>query len=339
MRVLFIGGTGNISTACTRHALEKNLEVYHLNRGLHPEKTPTGVTTLRADIRNADEVRRALAGLRFDCVVEWLGYLPQHVEADIALFRDRTGQYVFISSASAYCKPLPHPVITESTPLGNPFWDYSRNKIACERLLDRAWEDSRFPFTVVRPSHTYDDGWIPTCFGSRDYTVAQRMLDGKGIVVPGDGQSLWTLTHASDFARGFTGLLGNPAAIGQAFHITSDESLTWDRIHQTIGRALGVEPRIVHVPSDFVARVCPERGASLLGDKSHSVLFDNAKIRRYVPGFHAEILFAEGIRRSLAWLDAHPDAKTVDPEVNGEYEKVLEVWTRAMAGVGGLRGA
>jgi nucleoside-diphosphate-sugar epimerase len=339
MRILFIGGTGNISTACTRHALEKNLEVYHLNRGSHPEKAPKGVTTLRADVRNADEVRRALAGLRFDCVVEWLGYLPQHVEADIALFRDRTGQYVFISSASAYCKPLPHPVITESTPLGNPFWDYSRNKIACERLLERAWEDSRFPYTVVRPSHTYDDGWIPTCFGSRDYTVARRMLDGKGIVVPGDGQSLWTLTHASDFARGFTGLLGNPAAIGQAFHITSDESLTWDSIHQTIGRALGADPRIVHVPSDVVARVCPERGASLLGDKSHSVLFDNAKIRRYVPGFHAEILFAEGIRRSLDWLDAHPDAKTVDPAVNGEYEKVLELWTRAMVVVDGLRGA
>ena len=192
---------------------------------------------------------------------------------------------MFISSASAYCKPLPHPVITESTPLGNPFWEYARNKIACERLLERAWEDSRFPYTVVRPSHTYDDGWIPTCFGSRDYTVARRMLDGKEIVVPGDGQSLWTLTHASDFARGFTGLLGNPTAIGQAFHITSDESLTWDSIHQTIGRGLGADPRIVHVPSDFVARVCPERGTSLLGDKAHSVIFDNAKIRRYVPGF------------------------------------------------------
>ena len=334
MRVLFIGGTGNISLACTRRALEKNLEVIHLNRGTRPEKAPHGVTTLRADIRNADEVRRALGGMRFDSVIQWLGYLPEHVEADIARFRDRTAQYVFISSASAYRKPLPHPVITESTPLGNPFWEYSQNKIACERLLERAWEDSRFPYTVVRPSHTYDDGWIPTCFGSRDYTVARRILDGKEIVVPGDGQSLWTLTHASDFARGFIGLLGNPTAIGQAFHITSEEFLTWETIHQTIGLALGAGPRIVHVPSDFVARVCPERGKSLLGDKAHSAIFDNSKIKRYVPEFRATMSFAEGVRRSLAWLDAHPESKKVDAVIDGEYEKVLEAWRRAMEAVG-----
>jgi nucleoside-diphosphate-sugar epimerase len=334
VRALFIGGTGNISLACTRRALEKNVEVIHLNRGTRPEKAPHGVTTLRADIRNADEVRRALGGMRFDSVIQWLGYLPEHVEADIARFRDRTAQYVFISSASAYRKPLPHPVITESTPLGNPFWEYSQNKIACERLLERAWEDSRFPYTVVRPSHTYDDGWIPTCFGSRDYTVARRILDGKEIVVPGDGQSLWTLTHASDFARGFIGLLGNPTAIGQAFHITSDESLTWETIHQTIGLALGASPRIVHVPSDFVARVCPERGKSLLGDKAHSAIFDNSKIKRYVPEFLATMPFAEGIRRSLAWLDAHPESKKVDAVIDGEYEKVLEAWRRAMEAVG-----
>lgn len=334
MRALFIGGTGNISLACTRRALEKNVEVIHLNRGTRPEKAPHGVTTLRADIRNADEVRRALGGMRFDSVIQWLGYLPEHVEADIARFRDRTAQYVFISSASAYRKPLPHPVITESTPLGNPFWEYSQNKIACERLLERAWEDSRFPYTVVRPSHTYDDGWIPTCFGSRDYTVARRILDGKEIVVPGDGQSLWTLTHASDFARGFIGLLGNPTAIGQAFHITSDEFLTWETIHQTIGLALGASPRIVHVPSDFVARVCPERGKSLLGDKAHSAIFDNSKIKRYVPEFLATMPFAEGIRRSLAWLDAHPESKKVDAVIDGEYEKVLEAWRRAMEAVG-----
>jgi nucleoside-diphosphate-sugar epimerase len=272
--------------------------------------------------------------MRFDSVTQWLGYLPEHVETDIARFRDRTAQYVFISSASAYRKPLPHPVITESTPLGNPFWEYSQNKIACERLLERAWGDSRFPYTVVRPSHTYDDGWIPTCFGSRDYTVARRILDGKEIVVPGDGQSLWTLTHASDFARGFIGLLGNPTAIGQAFHITSDEFLTWETIHQTIGLALGAGPRIVHVPSDFVARVCPERGKSLLGDKAHSAIFDNSKVKRYVPEFRATMPFAEGIRRSLAWLDAHPESKKVDAVIDGEYEKVLEAWWRAMGAVG-----
>jgi nucleoside-diphosphate-sugar epimerase len=330
MRVLFIGGTGNISTACTRRALEHGLEVFHLNRGSRPEKVPPGVVTLRADIRDREGAGRVLAGLTFDVVVNWLGFTPDQVEADLALFRERTAQYVFISSASAYRKPLPHPVITESTPVGNPYWEYARNKIACERVLERAWEAEGFPFTVVRPSHTYDDGWIPTCFGSRDYTVARRMLDGKAIVVHGDGQSLWTLTHASDFACGFVGLLGNPAALGQVFHITSDESLTWDAIHAAIGRALGIRPSIVHVPSEFIAAVCPERGAALLGDKTHTVIFDNAKIKRYVPGFRTEVSFVEGIRRSIAWFDGHPGAKTVDPKIDAEYEAVLAAWNGAM---------
>jgi nucleoside-diphosphate-sugar epimerase len=331
MRVLFIGGTGNISAACTRRALDRSIEVFHLNRGSNPQRAPQGVTTIRADIRNAGEARRTLAGLTFDSVVQFIGYLPEQIAADIALFRGRTKQYVFISSASAYRKPLPHPVITESTPLGNPFWDYARNKIACERVLEKAGEDERFPFTVVRPSHTYDNGRIPTALGGRDYTVARRILEGKEIVVHGDGQSLWTLTHSADFARGFVGLLGNPAAVGQAFHITSDESLTWDGIHQAIGLALGAEPRIVHVTSEFITRICPERGASLLGDKAHSVIFDNAKIKRTVPEFHASVTFAEGIRWSVDWLNAHPEAKTVDPSVDAEYEMVLAAWKRALA--------
>jgi len=330
MRVLFIGGTGNISAACTRRALDKNIEVFHLNRGSHPQRAPQGVTTIRADIRNGDEARRALAGLAFDSVVQFIGYLPQQIEADIALFRGRTEQYVFISSASAYRKPLPCPVITESTPLWNPFWEYSRNKIACERALEKAWEDEGFPFTVVRPSHTYDNGRIPTALGGRDYTVARRILDGKEIVVHGDGQSLWTLTHSSDFARGFIGLLGNPAAVGEAFHITSDESLTWDSIHRAIGLALGVEPRIVHVTSEFIARICPERGASLLGDKTHSVIFDNSKVKRCVPEFHATVIFADGIRRSIDWLDAHPEAKTIDQSVDADYEMILAAWKNAL---------
>jgi nucleoside-diphosphate-sugar epimerase len=331
MRVLFIGGTGNISVACTRRALDKNIEVFHLNRGSNPQRAPQGVTTIRADIRNCDESRRALAGLKFDSVVQFIGYLPQQIEADIALFRGRTAQYVFIGSASAYRKPLPQPVIAESTPLWNPFWDYSRNKIACERVLEKAWEEEGFPFTVVRPSHTYDNGRIPTALGGRDYTVARRILDGKEIVVHGDGQSLWTLTHSSDFARGFTGLLGNPAAVGEAFHITSDESLTWDSIHQAIGLAVGAEPRIVHVTSEFIAKICPERGASLLGDKAHSVIFDNSKIKRYVPEFHATVNFAAGIRWSIDWFNAHPEAKTVDQSVDAEYEMVLAAWKKALS--------
>jgi nucleoside-diphosphate-sugar epimerase len=224
-------------------------------------------------------------------------------------------------------------VITESTPVGNPYWIYARNKIACEGVLGRAWEADGFPYTVVRPSHTYDDGWIPSCFGSRDYTIARRVLDGKSIVVHGDGQSLWTLTHASDFARGFVGLLGNPAAIGQVFHITSDENLTWDAIHAAIGSALGVEPRIVHVPSEFIAAVCPERGAALLGDKTHTAIFDNTKIKRYVPAFRAEVPFVEGVRQSLAWFDGHPAAKAIDPRIDAEYETVLAAWREAMGAV------
>jgi nucleoside-diphosphate-sugar epimerase len=333
MRVLFIGGTGNISTACTRRALEQGLEVFHLNRGSRPERVPAGVVTLQADIRDRDSVSRVLAGRSFGAVVNWLGFTPDQVEADVALFHGRTAQYVFISSASVYRKPLPHPVITESTPVGNPYWLYARNKIACEAVLERAGAADGFPCTVVRPSHTYDDGWIPSGFGSRDYTVARRMLEGRAIVVHGDGQSLWTLTHASDFARGFVGLLGNPAAVGQTFHITADESLTWDAIYGAIGAALGVEPRLVHVPSEFIAAVCPERGAALLGDKTHTVIFDNAKIKRYVPAFHATVPFIEGVRRSLAWFDRHPDAKVIDPRIEAEYETVLAAWKAAMNAV------
>ncbi len=335
MRVLFIGGTGNISTACTRRALEQNLEVFHLNRGTHPEKAPKGVTTLQADIRDARAVESALQGLRFDSVVEWLGYGPADVERDVALFRGRIAQYVFISSASVYRKPIPHPVLTESTPLGNPYWDYAASKIACERALERARAETDFPCTIIRPAHTYDDGWIPSPFGSRDYTIAARMLAGKEVVLHGDGQSLWTLTHASDFAVGLVGLLGQPAAVGEAFHITSDERLTWDGIYETIGRALGVAPRIVHVTSEFIARVCPERGAGLLGDKTYSVIFDNTKIRRYVPAFRPAVTFAEGVRRSVEWFEAHPEAKHIDPAADADQERILSAWRTALGTLAG----
>jgi len=331
MRVLFIGGTGNISAACTDEALRKGFEVFHLNRGNRPERERPEVKVLRADIRDSQAVRAALRGLRFDSVVQFLAFRPEHVEADIELFGDVTDQYVFISTCSAYQKPSLTPVITEETPLENPFWEYSRLKIACERVLTHGPTSESFPYTIVRPSHTYDNGWIPGCFGSASYGLAWRMLHGMEVVVPGDGQSLWTLTHASDFAVGLVGLLGNSATLGQAFHITSDEHLTWDAIHTILGEALGVSPSLVHIPSEYIARINPERGAGLLGDKAVSVLFDNSKIRRFVPEFRPQVSFREGIRRSLAWYDAHPELKKPDPLMNEEMDTILGHWKRGLA--------
>jgi nucleoside-diphosphate-sugar epimerase len=332
MKVLFIGGTGNISLACSREVLAKGWELYHLNRGTQRDLAPEGVKTLTADVRNRAELERAVSGMSFDAVVDWIAFTPEHVRTDIDVFAGKTAQYVFISSASAYVKPLPHHIVTESTPIGNRYWQYSQDKADCEKALREAVESSGFPATVVRPSHTYSDGWLPTTFGSRDWTPAARMLAGKRIVVHGDGTSLWTITHADDFARAFVGLLGNPAAVGESFHITSDEALTWDDIHGTIGYMLGVEPRIVHIPSDFIARFYPERGAGLLGDKAYSVVFDNSKIKRFVPGYRAVVPFHEGMRRSVAWYEAHPEKKVSDPAVEAEIDRLLELWDRAVSG-------
>ncbi len=334
MNVLFIGGTGNISTACTHEALRRGMRVFHLNRGNHPEREVPGVVHLKADIRDAESVRHALGDHTFDSVVEFLAFRPEHVRADMELFRCRTRQYVLISTCSAYRKPSPTPVITEETPLENPFWEYSRLKIACEQVLRDHADVQTFPYTIVRPSHTYDNGWIPGLFGSAGYGLAWRMEHGLEVIVPGDGQSVWTLTHASDFAVGLVGLLGREEALGEAFHITSDEHLTWEAIHWIIGEALGAKPRLVHIPSAFIARIRPERGAGLLGDKAVSVLFDNSKIRRVVPDFRPRVMFAEGIRRSLAWFDTHPEMKKADPVMNADMDAVLERWHAAMAHVG-----
>ena len=331
MRILFTGGTGNLSTACTTEALRQGIEVYHLNRGNKPEKTHPGVMTLKADIGDRAAVKAALGSLEFDAVVQFLAFRPKQVEADLELFRGRTGQYVFISTASAYKKPSLTPVVTEETPLDNPYWEYSRLKAACEKVLIEKAPILSFPWTIIRPSHTYDDGWIPGCFSSAGYGLAWRMKEGREIVVPGDGQSIWTLTHASDFAVGLVGLLGKSAALSQAFHITSDERLTWDAIHVIIARALGIEPKIVHITSDFIARINPERGASILGDKAVSFLFDNSKIRSFVPEFAPRVLFAEGIGRSLAWFDAHPQLKVPNATMDGEMDTILDSWKKVIA--------
>jgi len=331
MRVLFIGGTGNISTSCTLAALDRRIEVYHLNRsstripGERGERIGREVQVLKADIRDFGAAEKAIGDLTFDAVVDWIAFTTDHIEADLKLFAGKTGQFVFISSASVYHKPPNTHVITESTPAYNPFWKYSQDKIACEKLLISSYEENGFPVTIVRPSHTYSDGWFPTTFGSGDFTVPQRIIDGKEIIVHGDGQSLWTLTHTDDFAAGFTGLLGNPESIGETYHITSDEALTWDRVHKTIAAALGKEARIVHMPSDYIADKAPAFGPDLIGDKQYSLLFDNSKIKRAVPGYIAKIPFYEGMRRSLKWVDEF-GSKEINPDTEMLINELLAGW-------------
>lgn len=328
MKALFIGGTGNISLDCTLEGLNEGIELYHLNRGTHPEMTPKGVKTLQGDIRDEKATAKLLAGMKFDAVVNWVAFDVAHVETDIRLFREKTQQYIFISSASAYKKPVTDQLITEGTLLHNPHWEYSRKKIACEERLVREYRENGFPVTIVRPSHTYSTGWLPTTFGSRDFTVPWRMLEKKPVVVHGDGESLWTLTHTRDFAVGFVGILGSPRAVGEIFQITSDEALSWNQIHRTIAGALGVEPKLVHVPSELIAAVSAQRGSELLGDKAYSAVFDNSKIKRWVPRYRANIPFHEGARRSVEWFHSHPELMQPDDKTNREIEEILAQWAR-----------
>ncbi len=328
-RILFIGGTGIISAACTRLAVARGHTVTLLNRGKHA--IPAGVHVIEADVNDEAAAARALADRTFDVVVQFVAYMPEQIERDLRLFRNNCGQYMFISSASAYQKPPTHPVITESTPLANPFWQYSRNKILCEEVLTRAHRDDAFPGVIIRPSYTYDEATIPLALNSskHPWTVPQRMLDGKPVIVPGDGTSLWTNTHNTDFAKGLIGLLGNPQANGHAFHITSDESGTWNQFTQSVAWALGVDARIVHIPSDLLAAHHPDHLGGLIGDKSNSVIFDNSKLRRLVPDFAATVSFAEGMRRSIAWYRADPSRQTSDETFNAWCDQVLDRYRQA----------
>lgn len=323
MDVLFVGGTGIISSACVALAVRRGINVWVLNRGTSPRPLPPGVTQLTADIRDPQSVERALGSLRFDSVCNFIAFVPEHVEADIQAFRHRTRQYIFISSASAYKKPVQHWPLTESTPLGNPYWQYSRDKIACEDRLIREWRDNGFPVTIVRPSHTYDRTLLPFDPYQAGYTVLSRMLANKPVVVHGDGTSLWVLTHHADFAGGFVGLLGNPKTAGEAFHITSDEVLSWNEIYEIVARAAGVNPQLVHVPSDVLAREHPAWGAGLLGDKAHSVIFDNAKIKRFVPGFHTRIPFEQGARQIVEFYRQNPTFEPIDANVDALMDRLI----------------
>jgi nucleoside-diphosphate-sugar epimerase len=320
MKMLFIGGTGILSSACTILAAEKGFELTVLNRGKTDRAIPVSVEVIRADYTDENQIRSLIETRSFDVVVNWIAFIPGQVEKDIRLFQGKTGQYIFISSASAYQTPPLHLPVTESTPLGNPFWLYSQQKIACENLLINAWRESAFPMTIVRPSHTYDERTLP--FHYR-FTVVTRMRQGKKIIIHGDGTSLWTLTHHSDFARGFIGLCGHPKAIGDVFHITSDEILTWNQIYRTVADKAGGVLNPVHIPSELLAVWDEEYGPNLLGDKSHSMIFDNSKIKRLVPEFTCLIPFHRGAEEIMAWYDAHPEKQTVEPLVDQMMDKMI----------------
>ncbi|MGD0095052.1 MAG: SDR family oxidoreductase [Terracidiphilus sp.] len=328
MKVLFIGGTGIISTASTRLAAERGIEMTLLRRGRHEIELPDSVRTITADIHDERAVAQALGTQRFDAVVDWTVFTIGELERDIRLFRGRTDQYIFISSASAYQKPVGHYLITESTPLANPFWQYSRDKIACEERLMKAYRDEGFPITIVRPSLTYGDTQIPLAFNSwqTSWTAVDRMRRGKKVIVPGDGSSLWVITHNTDFAKGMVGLLGHRQAIGHAFHITSDEAMTWDQFYRITAQAAGAGAEIVHIASDFLSACLPDELGGLSGDKSVSVVFDNTKIKRFVPGYCAKVPFAQGIQRTIDWFDADPRRKTVDKEANAVWDKIIDAY-------------
>ena len=331
MKILFIGGTGIISTASTALAAKRGLDLTLLSRGQHESHLPAGVKTLIADV-NDPVLLHKLEHESFDAVVDWIAFTPADIERDLKLFRGRTRQFVFISSASAYQKPQTHYLMTESTPLANPYWDYSRNKIACEERLMQAYRDEGFPVTIVRPSLTYGETLIPLVLNSwqQSYTAVDRMIRGQKLIVPGDGSSLWVVTHNTDFAKGLIGLLGHQQAIGHAFHITSDEVLTWDQLFRIVGAAVGVEPQLVHIPSDFIAACIPEKLGTLTGDKSVSVVFDNSKIKRFVPGYCATTTFAEGVRQSLAWFNAVPSRKQIDHQVNAALDKLISAYEKGL---------
>jgi nucleoside-diphosphate-sugar epimerase len=328
MKVLFIGGTGIISTASTRLAAERGIDLTLLRRGQHANDLPLNVSTITADITDEAAVAEALGKEHFDAVVDWVAFSAADVERDIRLFRSRTNQFIFISSASAYQKPVGHYLITESTPLANPYWQYSRDKIACEERLMKAYREEGFPITIVRPSLTYGDTQIVLAVNSwlKPWTAVDRMRRGKKVIVPGDGSSLWVSTHNSDFAQGLVGLLGHQQAIGHAFHITSDEVLTWDQLYRITAQAAGVEAQIVHIASDYVGACLPDEVGGLTGDKAVSVVFDNSKIKRFVPGYCAKVPFAQGIQRTIDWFDADSRRKQIDEDANASWDKLIDAY-------------
>jgi nucleoside-diphosphate-sugar epimerase len=333
MRILILGGTGIISTACTRLAIERGHDVHLLNRGQHGT-APKGAQSILADLKDESAAAAALASRTWDVVVNFIAFEPADIERDLRLFRGRTAQYLFISSASAYQRPVSHYLITESTPLANPYWDYSRQKIACEERLMRAYREESFPVTIIRPSLTYGETMIPlaTNCWTRPWTLVDRLRRGLPVAIPGDGTSLWTITHNSDFARGLVGLLGHRQSIGHAFHITSDEVLCWNQCYEAVAEAAGVtRPHFIHIASDFIAACLPEMTGSLLGDKATSVVLDNTKIRRFVPDYVATTRFRDGVAQSIAWFDADPARQVVDMNHQKTWDELIAAYLRGLS--------
>ena len=326
MKILFIGGTGTISMAITKLLAERGDEVYLLNRGNRNDSLPENVNIIKCDISDEAAAEKALAGMSFDCVGEFIGFVPAQLERDFRLFKDKTKQFIFISSASAYQKPLKHYVITEETPLENPYWEYSRNKKACEEYLMERYRQDGFPVTIVRPSHTYDERSVPLGVHGNNgsWQVVKRIKEGKQVIIHGDGSSLWTITHNSDFAKGFVGLMGNPAALGEAFHITTDESVSWNEIYRAIADALSVELKPYYVSSQTLVDMSDyDFTGSLIGDKANSVVFDNSKLKKLVPDFKAEISAREGIRQTVEYILSHEEFQTDDPEFDHWCDSVI----------------
>jgi nucleoside-diphosphate-sugar epimerase len=328
MKVLFIGGTGIISAAVSKLAVEKGIELYLFNRGQHKEFVPKDAKVIKGDVKD----KSALKGKTFDVVVDWLAYAPKDVVADIKLFKGNVGQYIFISSASGYQKPATHWLITESTPMANPYWQYSRDKIACEDRLLAEYRDNGFPITIVRPSFTYGVNMIPAAINSwtKPWTIVDRMRKGKKIIIHGDGTTLWTMTHNTDFAKGFVSLLGNIQAIGHAIHITSDEALTWNQIYEAIAIAAAAKLKPVYIPSDFICKFNPELTGTLLGDKSWCAVFDNSKIKRLVPDFVATVPFSQGVKRSIEWFEADKSRCTVDDDYNDFMDRLIAACEKSL---------
>lgn len=331
MKALIIGGTGTISTAVVAQAAASGWELWVLNRGQRQVDAPEGVHSITADIADETAVLSAIDGVLFDTVADFIGFTQAHAERAVRLFAGRTAQYIYISSASAYQKPLSDYLVRESTPLSNPFWQYSRDKIASENYLMEAYRQEAFPVTIVRPSHTYGKRAVPMGYhGPKgSWQVIERMLQGRPVILHGDGSSLWTMTWNEDFARGFVGLMGNVHAIGEAVHITSDESLTWSQIYRIVGSALGVEPMLYSVSSDFIAACDPSARGSLIGDKANSVVFDNAKIKRLVPGFTCPVRFDQGVRMCLDHILSHPECRTPDPVFDMLCDRMIDAQERA----------
>jgi nucleoside-diphosphate-sugar epimerase len=326
MKALFIGGSGILSSATVAAAFGRGLDVTIVNRGVHRalRPWPDGVRVLLGDVREPGVAERLLGNESFDVVVDFIAFEPDHAQKDIQLFSGRTDQFIYISSASVYRKPILKLPIFESTPTGNTFWPYSQNKLACEEVFTEAYRNQGFPITIVRPSHTYDRTLLPFSPHGSGATYLSRMKRGLPIVIHGDGTSLWTLTHHTDFAAGLVGLFGNPATKGEVFHITSDETIAWNEVVSAVARALRVDPHIVHVPSRQIAKLDPEWGASLLGDKAHSVQFDNSKIRAFVPGFRAKVPFFEGAREAVEYFESDPELTISDPRVDSLLDHLVQ---------------